>query len=67
MPTLRQVKEAEARIEYAMYCPEVGILGHGKRERFYAYVGGKCVERSTRESLASVLVRAWDSGVKTGS
>jgi hypothetical protein len=66
--TLRDYIAEEERITYAMYAPEVGILAHNTpRQRFYAYIGGQCVERRTREELAALLVRAWDNNVPTGA
>jgi hypothetical protein len=65
MTTLRDHKEMQDRIEYAMYAPEVGVLNNP--QRFYAYIDGQCIERYTREELATMLVRAWDNNVKTGA
>jgi len=66
--TLRDYIAEQDRVEYAMYAPEVGILSHdAPRQRFYAHIGGKCVERRTREEIALLLIRAWDNGVPTGA
>jgi len=35
--------------------------------RYYAYIDGQYTERPTREKLATLLVKAWDNGVKTGA
>lgn len=66
MKTLRDHLEMEARIEYAMFAPEVGNIGHNP-VRFYAYIGGQYVERPSREALAVLLIKAWDAGVPTGA
>lgn len=65
MVTLRDHHMMQNRIEYAMYAPEVGMIGHNL-PRFYAYIDGVYVERATREQLAALLIEAWDNGVKTG-
>jgi hypothetical protein len=68
MPTLREFQEQQDRLEWAMYAPEVGILAHNTpRQRFYAYIGGQCVERHSREEIAILLIRAWDNNVPTGA
>jgi hypothetical protein len=66
MATLREHKEMQDRIEYAMYAPEVGVLGHNP-QRFYAYIEGQCIERYSRAELATMLVKAWDNNLKTGA
>tara|TARA_R110002126_G_scaffold287560_2_gene440452 strand:+ start:157 stop:360 length:204 start_codon:yes stop_codon:yes gene_type:complete len=67
MPTLRDFQEAQDRLEYAMYAPEVGTLQKGAFPVFYAYIGGEYVQRHSREELAGLLVRAWNNGIKTGA
>jgi hypothetical protein len=66
MTTLRDFQTQQDRLEYAMYAPEVGVIGH-KLPRYYAYINGVYWERATREQLAALLVDAWDKGVKTGA
>ena len=66
MQTLRDHLVMQDRIEYAMFAPEVGNVGHNP-VRFYAYIDGQYVERKDRESLAVLLVKAWDANVPTGA
>ena len=67
MPTtLRDFHAQQDRLEYAMYAPEVGVIGH-KLPRYYVYIDGVYWERATREQIAALLVRAWDKGIKTGA
>ena len=66
MTTLRDFQTHQDRLEYAMFAPEVGVIGH-KLPRYYAYINGVYWERSTREQLAALLIEAWDKGVKTGA
>lgn len=63
--TLRDHHMMQDRLEYAMYAPEVAVIGHNP-QRFYAYIGGRYVERHSREELAMLLVKAWDSNTPTG-
>lgn len=65
MVTLRDHHMMQDRVEYAMYAPEVGTVGHNP-VRYYTYIDGQYTERPTREALAALLVKAWDNGVKTG-
>lgn len=67
MRTLRDFQEAQDRLEYAMFAPEVGMLQRGAFPVFYVYIDGQYTERHSREELAGLLVKAWDKGVKTGA
>ena len=67
MPTtLRDFHAQQDRLEYTMYAPEVGVIGHNP-QRYYAYIGGQCIERHSREEIAGLLIKAWDNTVKTGA
>ena len=66
MVTLRDHRMMQDRIEYAMSAPEVGMIGHNP-PRYYAYINGAYTECATREQVATLLIKAWDNGIATGS